>query len=93
MKLRIYRQYDWINTSDMIGGKPQWSLTHYDTLQRFTRLGVSVDDGEWTDVDVVEGERPERPDLAELQKTSDKFKEWIEENKDLITQRLEEAKK
>lgn len=76
----------------MIGGKPVWSLDHYDTLQYFDKLGLSPDDGEWTDITVVEGERPERPDLAELQESANKFKEWIEEHKDEIIIKLDENK-
>jgi hypothetical protein len=75
MQLRILRRFDWINTSELVGGKPVWSQYKYDVLQYLGPEGV------WVDVPIVEEEVPLNPDEQLL---ADKTKEFENELKEAL---------
>lgn len=72
MELRIYRSWSYVpDPNGRLGGPRQYKLVHHDALQFRPVTGH----GEWTNVPIVEGEKPKHPvdikreeDMAEINK-------------------------
>lgn len=59
MELRIYRSWSYVpDANGRLGGPRQYKLVHHDALQFRPVTGH----GEWTNIPIVEGEKPKHPD-------------------------------
>lgn len=58
MELRIFRTWSWVpDNQGRLGGPLQYKLVHQDKLQYRPVTGS----GDWSDIPVVEGEKPQHP--------------------------------
>lgn len=74
MELRIYRSWSYVPDSNgRLGGPRQYKLCHYDTLQFRPVSGH----GDWTNVPIVEGEKPMHPDDIERNKDMQEINDML----------------
>lgn len=71
MNLRIHRTFTWVNTSNRLGGPPQWSLQAHDRLQY-------NDGGVWKNIPVVEADHPPNPDQQRIADNADAIRALVD---------------